>query len=145
MGTQYRVKKDKITYYYRGSAIQCDSFNAVTYSRERGYERYLQDRTDNCEVGDVIIEVVGVVKERPIIQKQPLPWTVGETYQGNNGTGWKLIAILPDRLVFEHLISKNPHFTKPDGSSWKDDYTGMKKKYEDVEVGTEKYLDKENV
>lgn len=145
MGTQYRVKKDKISYYYHGSVIQCDSFNAEAYSKEGSYERSLLDKIDGCQVGDVIIEVVGVVKERPIMEKQPLPWIVGETYTANNGYDWKLVGVLPDRLVFENPLSRNAHFTKPDGSSWKDGYTGMQKKYKDVEVGTEKYLDKENV
>lgn len=144
MGMQYAIAKRHIDKNSTNGKLRAETINSYGHAGAKSFSD--PDMLRYTSAGDVIIEVVGVVKVRPIIEKQPLPWTVGEIYGGKNGhSKWKLIAILPDRLVFENSITLNAHFTKPDGGSWKDGLTGIRLNYEDVEVGTEKYLDKENV
>lgn len=147
MGTQYRVEGAKIKRYHgdRGD-IRVECFNATTRSAGKSYEQLLKEGTDYFPPGDVIIEVVGVVKERPKMEKHIVPFVVGDQLRSTNGCWWKLVGILPDRLVWANDNDSGPSlFTMTDGKPWKDGYTGFKPKIEEVQVGTEKYIDKENV
>jgi hypothetical protein len=142
MGTQYRISAAKVKRYSSAGLIQAEVFNAEGYSRT-GYTN-VSGGLGMAQLGDAIIEVVGVVKERPKMEKRILPFVVGDRRASTNGNWWKLVGILSDRLVWANDNDSGPSlFTLPDGKPWKDGYTSFSPKVEEVQVGVEKYIDKD--